>query len=124
MVDTYDSICLEANEVVTGVKQISYEQFVRIRHSGDLYILLDVLPFKSFRRGHLEGSVSFPLETISEENASIILYKDSKVITYSMSSECYASTASAIKLAEMGYSVLDYKGGMKEWVEHGNILVT
>ena len=121
--NTYDSICMEAKEIVKGVKEVSYEQFVRIRHSGDLYILLDVLPFRSYRNGHIEGAVSFPLETITEENASIILYKDSKVITYSASRECYASTAAAIKLTEMGYSVLDYKGGLQEWVEHGNMLI-
>jgi rhodanese-related sulfurtransferase len=120
---TYEAVCHEAKEVVTGVRQITYDQFVRIRHSGDPYILLDVLPFKSYRDGHIEGAVSFPLETITEENASIILYKDSNIIVSSMSNECYASTAAAIKLAELGYSVLDYKGGMREWIEHGNILV-
>jgi rhodanese-related sulfurtransferase len=114
---------MEAKEIVRGVREISYEQFVRIRHSGDLYILLDVLPFRSYRNGHIEGAVSFPLETINEENASIILYKESKVITCSASNECYASTAAAIKLTELGYMVLDYKGGLKEWVEHGNMLV-
>jgi rhodanese-related sulfurtransferase len=121
--NTFDAVKTEAKEVITGVRQITYDQFVRIRYSGESFILLDVLPFKTFRNGHIEGAVSFPLETINHENASIILYHDSKVVIYSMSSECYASTAAAIKLADMGYTVLDYKGGMKEWVERGNILV-
>jgi len=121
--NTYDSVCMEANEIVKGVREIAYDQFVRIRHSSDVYILLDVLPFRSYRNGHIEGAVSFPLETINEENASIILYQDSKVITYSASAECYASTAAAIKLTEMGYAVVDYKGGLKEWVERGNMLL-
>jgi rhodanese-related sulfurtransferase len=122
-VSTYDFIGMEAREIVKGVKQITYDQFVRIRYSAEPYILLDVLPFRSFRDGHIEGAVSFPLETINEENASIILFADSKIITYSASNECYTSTAAAIKLTELGYSVLDYKGGMKEWVEYGNMLV-
>lgn len=119
----YDVVGMEACEIVKGVKQISYDQFVRIRYAVEPYILLDVLPFRSYRDGHIEGAVSFPLETINEENASIILFSDSKIITYSASSECYASTAAAIKLTELGYAVLDYKGGMKEWVEYGNMLL-
>ena len=34
-----------------------------------------------------------------------------------------ASTAAAKKLSGIGYRVLDYKGGLKEWQEKGNNLV-
>ena len=36
--------------------------------------------------------------------------------------ECPASTHVAKELASLGYKVLDYKGGVEEWIKKGNKL--
>lgn len=106
-----------------GVRQLSYDRFVKIRNSGEKYVLLDVLPPDSYTKGHIEGAFSFPVDTINKDSAARILSKDSKIIVYCGSFQCTASTAAAKKLSALGYDVLDYKGGLKEWQEKGNRLV-
>ena len=103
-----------------GVKEITYYQFMGIRDSGEKYVLLDVLSMDSFAKGHIEGAASFPFETINAETAEKKLSKDDHVIVYCGSFQCAASTEAAKKLSGLGYNVLDYKGGLKEWQEKGN----
>jgi rhodanese-related sulfurtransferase len=106
-----------------GVKEITYEQLMKIRSSGDKYILIDVLAEDSYASGHIAGAKNFPVGTIDKESAEKTLPRDKYIVVYCGSFLCKASTAAAKKLGELGYRVLDYKGGLKEWQEKGNPLV-
>lgn len=106
-----------------GVKAVSYDQFVKIRNSGEKYFLLDVLPPESYAKGHIEGASSFPMETINKDSAEKMMPKGSSVITYCASFKCTASSQSAKTLSSLGYKALAYEGGLKEWQEKGNGLV-
>lgn len=106
-----------------GVKEITYEQFMEIRNSGEKFILLDVLSADSYRQGHIQGARSFPLEAINRQSAEKMIPKGAPVIVYCGSFQCAASTTAAKKLRGLGYNVLDYKGGLKEWQDKGNKLV-
>ena len=114
------------NETVmkNGAKQITYEQFMSIRNSGEKYMLFDVLSPDSYDKGHIEGAISFPLNMINKAMAKKRLSKKDHIIVYCGSFQCTASTGAAKKLSELGYNVLDYKGGLKEWQENGNKLVS
>ena len=107
-----------------GVKEITYKQFMDIRDSGEKYVLLDVLSKESYAKGHISGAKSFPLDTINKTSADKILSKGDHIIVYCGSFQCTASTEGAKKLSALGYDVLDYKGGLKEWQEKGNKLVS
>ena len=106
-----------------GVKEITYDQFSKIRKSGEQYVLLDVLSPDSYAKGHIEGAVSFPGDTINKETAPSRLSKNAKIIVYCGSFHCGASTHAAKTLIALGYNVLDYKGGLKDWQDKGNLLV-
>jgi len=110
-------------KVNEGARQITYDQLVRIQHSGERYLLLDVLPESSYRSGHIESSASFPVDTITKETAQRRLAKDSRIIVYCASFNCPASTIAARRFSELGYTVLDYKGGLKDWQDKGNTLI-
>lgn len=114
----------KAAAVNGGVKEITYDQFMQIRNSGQPYTLLDVLTPDSYAEGHIDGALSFPVNTITKDAAASMLAKGSDVIVYCGSFHCGASTAAAKKLSGFGYNVLDYKGGLKEWQEKGNALVS
>lgn len=106
------------------VNEIGYDEFIKMRKSAQKYILLDARGADSYKSGHIEGALSFPLKDMDETNAKTLLKKDSKIIVYCASFGCHASTAAAKKLLELGYkNVVDYKGGIKEWTEKGNKLV-
>jgi len=107
-----------------GVKEITYEQFQKIRNSGEDYVLLDALSSESYRSGHIEGAVSLPVNTINAESAGSLLKKTDNIVVYCGSFKCSASTNAARALQKLGYgNVLDYKGGLQEWEEKGNKLV-
>lgn len=105
-----------------GVREISYAQFIEIRNSGEEYVLLDVLDEESYREGHIDGASNLPVGKITKESAERMLKKDARVVVYCGSFLCTASTSAAKKLSALGYTVLDYKGGLKEWKEKGNAL--
>ena len=119
---TFETIAREA-KVEDGARLISYEQFMRLRDSGEPYVLVDVLFPESYNKGHIENAISFPLGDINKENAERLISKDSKVVVYCANFMCHASTAAAQELSKLGYNVVDYKGGLKEWQEKGNNLV-
>ena len=106
--------------VVSRVKEITYEQFMKIRNSGESFILVDVRAPDKYRAGHIDGAISFFLDSINANSASQALPKGSKVITYCRGSSSPMSTKAAKKLADLGYDVLDYKGGYQEWRGKGN----
>jgi len=106
-----------------GVKEITYDQFMEIRKSGEKYVLLDVLSPDSYAKGHIEGAASFPGGTINKDTASSRLSKDVKIIVYCGGFHCGASTHAAKTFIALGYNVLDYKGGLKDWQDKGNSLV-
>ena len=106
-----------------GVKKMTYDQLVKLRNAGKKYILFDVLQSDSYSNGHIEGAISFPLDIINKVNAKNKIPQDSNFVVYCASFKCPASTVAAKKLSELGYSVLDYKGGLQEWQEKGNGLV-
>jgi len=103
-----------------GVKEITYDQFMQIRNSGEKYILLDARSQESYDAGHIDTALSFSEKTINEENAKKELTKNSSIIVYCAGFECRASTLAAKKLSSLGYKAVDYKGGIKEWQEKGN----
>jgi rhodanese-related sulfurtransferase len=118
----FDMVFAETSEK-EGVKEITYEQFMRIKAAGSGMVLLDVLGRDSFEKEHIEGSLSLPVNEITEETAKKIIPEGAGVIVYCGGFKCTASTKAALKLSKMGYKVLDYKGGLQEWEDKGNTLV-
>lgn len=103
-----------------GVKEISYDLFMKLIDSKEKFVLLDVRSEESYNVGHIDSAVSFVINTIDEKSAAKKLTKQSRVIVYCAGFSCHSSASAAKKLASFGYKVLDYKGGMKEWREKGN----
>ena len=104
-------------------KTLSYSEFLALRDSGEKFILVDVRSFDSYEFGHIGGAISFPLKEIVAKEATKRFSKSDKIVVYCGSASCPASAAAAMKLKELGFDVLDYKGGVKEWIDKGNTLV-
>jgi rhodanese-related sulfurtransferase len=120
----YEDIYRTSEANAHSVKEITYDEFQSIRSSGEEYILFDVLSADSYANGHIEGAENLPVEAITAEAMYAQLPPDSNLIVYCGSFRCSASTSAAQKLQALGYSVLDYKGGIAEWVEKGNVLIS
>ncbi len=88
----------------------------------DQFVLLDVLGERSYTRAHLPGAemVDAHGEDLLEQVESLVRDRDTEVVVYCASFDCQLSPWVAEKLIEAGYSrVLDYEGGLKDWVEGG-----
>lgn len=109
--------------VSDGVKKITYDQFIKIRNSGEEYVLIDVLSAGDYRTGHIEGAISMPMADVTEGLVRQKIPKGSRVIVYCNGFECHASSQVAKKISSYGYLTLDYKGGLEEWQAKGGKLV-
>ncbi len=116
----FDEIYENARVTEHGVKEITYDEFMRIRNSREDYVLLDVLSAESFNNAHIPGAKSFPLGDINSASAEKKISKESKIIVYCGGYSCQASTVAAKLLSNFGYKVLDFKGGLEEWQDMGN----
>jgi rhodanese-related sulfurtransferase len=119
--DLFDEV-YKASTIKSGVREITYDEFMQIRNSKEEYILLDARSGSAYKNGYIEKAISFPVKSISKESSEKLLKKDSKIIVYCGGFECPASTQAAKELASLGYKVVDYKGGIEEWLMKGNKL--
>jgi len=107
------------------VVRIGYEEFVKRRKSDEKFILLDVRPKPDFILRHIPGAVSFPVSEMAYERVhERLLNKKIPIIVYCFSTKCPMSVNAAKRLISLGYSVVDYKGGIWEWLERGNIVIS
>lgn len=121
--EVYEKLLKDAKVAHEGVKEITYDQFMKLRSSGEKYVLLDVLGPATYREGHIPGAENFPVNEINKRSAAKKLSKDSNIVVYCGSFKCMASVKAAEELTKLGYTVLDYKGGLQEWMDKGNKLV-
>lgn len=117
----FDKLCNEAVSM-NGVKQITYDQFQKLRKSGEKFVLADVLSSDDYNTGHIPGAISFPVKNINLYNAANKIPLGSNVVVYCLDNHCPYSNDAAQKLTGYGYKVLAYKGGLDEWQQKGNSL--
>lgn len=99
------------------VKIINRDELMKMISSGENFKLADVLSKEHYADEHIKGAISLPLDEI-QERAEQVLKKDEVIVVYCASFTCQASTLAAEKLLSLGYkSVLDYKGGLKDYKE-------
>lgn len=113
------------NKVVSadGVKKITYDQFMKVRNSGEKFVLVDVMSAGDYRTGHIAAAISIPIGTVSEKVVKNKIPAGSRVIVYCNGFDCHASSQAAKKISGYGYKVLDYKGGLQDWQARGGKLV-
>ncbi|HEX2948353.1 MAG TPA: rhodanese-like domain-containing protein [Armatimonadota bacterium] len=101
------------------VHEISRDELVHKMHSGDRFILVDVLSHEHFQRVHLPGAINVPLNPL-RDLAPQLLGKQDQIIVYCANFDCTASPTAAKILTQLGFeNVLDYAGGILDWEEGG-----
>lgn len=106
-------------ENAPDVRDITRDALVHKMHSGERFVLVDVLPHDHFERVHLPGAINIPVNML-RDLAPLVLGKRDQVIVYCANFDCTASPTAARILQQMGYTdVLDYAGGIQDWDEGG-----
>lgn len=105
------------------LKFISIEDLLEMEANGQEYKLIEVLPEKNYKEGHIPGAINIPWDDL-ETKAPELLKKKDLIVTYCAGYSCHSSINAVIKLTEMGYkNVLDYKAGKRGWLHAGLKLV-
>ena len=107
----------------SGIHQISYEQFMTIKNAQDDFILLDTREEQLYNEGHIEGARSFFVQDMTPDSIGAELPEGSSIIVYHQNVSHPKSNRAAEKLDKYGYKVLNFKNGIKEWIERGHNVV-
>jgi rhodanese-related sulfurtransferase len=88
--------------------------------SNPATVLLEALPEKYYRDGHLPGARWFPHDRTKELASVTIATKDAPVVVYCASATCRNSHMAAKALTDLGYSdVRIYADGKADWIDAG-----
>ena len=82
-------------------------------------VLVNVLDKEHFDDCSIKGSINIPFEKV-EQDAPVLIDKDSEVVVYCSNYMCGASSAARDQLINMGFKkVYAYEGGTAEWFQKG-----
>jgi rhodanese-related sulfurtransferase len=88
-----------------------------VKHHGSDLVRLDLRDRDDYRRGHIEGAVSMPLDEIDRRYGG--LPREKEIVTYCYNQYCHLSTRGALKLVEHGIPAKEMNAGWSEWVKAG-----
>jgi rhodanese-related sulfurtransferase len=89
----------------------------RLAEAGSPVALIDVRPVEAYRRGHLPGARSIPLDVLARRRIEIPA--DAVVVLYGVDSVDEAAAASRYLRAGGHARVLVLEGGFVAWQTHG-----
>lgn len=100
-----------------AIREISRDDLVHHMHSGERFVLVDVLTHEHFLRVHLPGAINIPVNLL-RDLAPLVLGQHDQIIVYCANFQCHASPTAARILMQLGYAdVLDFAGGILDWEE-------
>jgi rhodanese-related sulfurtransferase len=87
--------------------------------------IVEALPEKFYRDGHLPGALHLPHTEVAERAPRLLPDKNAAIVTYCASDTCQNSHIAAKLLEQHGYTdVSVYAGGKQNWSEAGLALET
>ena len=96
---------------------ISESDFFEIQDSD--YTLIDVRTQDEFDLGHIDSAINLDFYSETFQNEILSLRKNEKIVLYCRTNNRSSKTATILK--ENGFKdILVIRGGITEWVKHGN----
>lgn len=99
------------------VPSVSKEDVLRLISEKSATVI-DILGDESYRKAHIRGAISVPLDVLENEYWKKIP-KSEKIIVYCKSYSCNASRNAALFLRSKGIEAYAYEGGISEWLISG-----
>jgi rhodanese-related sulfurtransferase len=82
--------------------------------------LVEALPEKYYRDGHLPGAKHLPHDQVRQLAPAVLPDKDAEIVVYCASNSCQNSHIAAQVLEQLGYThVFVYADGKQDWQEAG-----
>ena len=101
-------------------KLITRDQLQQRLLSDDAPTLVEALPEKYYRDGHLPRAINIPHTEVAARAASMLPDRSAVIVVYCASATCQNSHIAAKLLEQRGYTnVSVYAGGKQDWTEAG-----
>ncbi len=105
------------------IKKLTVDEVANRIENNKKILLLEALPEKYFRKGHLPGALNIPHDVAEEDLKFVLKDKDAEIITYCANGPCMNSEILAERLIGMGFkNVSDFHLGKEGWVKSGRHL--
>jgi rhodanese-related sulfurtransferase len=102
------------------MRHITREELKGVLDNGVNVTLVEALPEKYWRDGHLPGAIQIDHSEVSGKAGAMLPDKGARIVVYCASTECQNSTKAARTLDALGYTdVYEYVEGKKDWTEAG-----
>lgn len=114
MMSAMQSFGCSHSDNIVSVSAVEFEKAIK----ADSVQLLDVRSPQEFAEGHIAGAININVQSDDfRQRADKELSKDSTILVYCRSGR--RSMDAAETLTELGYKVVNLKGGIIEWNEKG-----
>lgn len=114
MMSAMQSFGCSHSDNIVSVSAVEFEKAIK----ADSVQLLDVRSPQEFAEGHIAGAININVQSDDfRQRADKELSKDSTILVYCRSGR--RSMDAAETLTELGYKVVNLKGGIIEWNEEG-----
>jgi rhodanese-related sulfurtransferase len=105
---------------IIGIDRVERKELKWRMDRAEPCVILEVLPEEDYRKGHLPGALSVPLEHVADLVPELVADRDMEVIVYSAHSQCNDGRRAAKELEALGYTnVRSYDAGKRDWIDHG-----
>jgi rhodanese-related sulfurtransferase len=100
--------------------KLSLSELTARRDANLNLILVEALPEKYFRQGHLPGARHVPHDQVDQLAPTLLSDRSAEIVVYCASDTCRNSDIAAQTLDRLGYThVAVFSGGKQAWVEAG-----
>jgi len=97
-------------------KTISREQLRQQLEAKVKMTIVEALPEKYFKAGHIPNAINIPHDEISQNTTHLLPDKDELIVVYCANSACKNSKIASQTLAGLGYqNVVEYVEGKEDW---------
>ena len=105
---------------MTTFRRIHRDDIHAHLQAGTPMHLVEALPEKYYRDGHLPGAVQLNHDEVRERADALFPVKDHFIVVYCANTACRNSRIAAQTLASLGYTdVAEYEEGKQDWIEGG-----
>ncbi len=105
---------------MTTFRRIHRDDIQAHLKAGTALKLVEALPEKYYRDGHLPGAIALDHDEIPTAAETRLPDKKAFIVVYCASAACQNSRMAATALANLGYSnVAEYVEGKQDWVAAG-----
>jgi rhodanese-related sulfurtransferase len=105
---------------MTTFRRIHRDDIHAHQQAGTIMHLVEALPEKYYRDGHLPGAIQLNHNEVRTQAESRLPVKDAFIVVYCANTACQNSRKAAQLLASMGYTnIAEYEEGKQDWIEVG-----